>query len=72
MFDYVIIDEATQATEISSLIPLIFNPKKVIFVGDPDQLPPTTFNQFASQIKSNKSLYEKMKDNGYPEMKLKT
>ncbi|KAF7684672.1 hypothetical protein TCON_0137 [Astathelohania contejeani] len=40
-FDVLIIDEACQAAEISTLIPLKLNPKKIILVGDPCQLPPT-------------------------------
>jgi len=44
-FDLVIIDEACQATEIGTLVPLRFNPSKVILIGDPCQLPPTVFSQ---------------------------
>lgn len=40
-YDVVIIDEACQASEPSSLIPFKFNPKAVILVGDPQQLPVT-------------------------------
>lgn len=38
-FDAVIIDEACQGSEWSSLIPLKFNPNALILVGDPKQLP---------------------------------
>jgi len=42
MFDLLIIDEITQSTEPSSLIPINFA-KKVIIAGDHHQLPPTVF-----------------------------
>jgi superfamily I DNA and/or RNA helicase len=52
-FDYVIIDEATQATIPSTLIP-ITRGKTTILVGDHKQLPP--FSQL--QNKTQKSLFE--------------
>ncbi|EJW02168.1 hypothetical protein EDEG_03389 [Edhazardia aedis USNM 41457] len=42
--DMVIIDEACQCIETSALIPLKYNPKKLILVGDPQQLPPTVIS----------------------------
>ena len=48
-FDYVIIDEACQSIELSVLIPLQYNAKKVVLVGDPKQLPATIFSQRASR-----------------------
>jgi len=42
MFDLLIIDEITQSTEPSSLIPINFA-KKVVIAGDHHQLPPTVF-----------------------------
>jgi senataxin len=39
-FDYLIVDEACQSIELETLIPLQYNPKKVILVGDEKQLPP--------------------------------
>ncbi|KAI5154428.1 hypothetical protein NEPAR06_1113 [Nematocida parisii] len=44
-FDILIIDEACQATEPSTLIPLRALPSKLILVGDPMQLPPTIISQ---------------------------
>jgi superfamily I DNA and/or RNA helicase len=32
--DYLIVDEACQATELNCLIPMELNPKRVILVGD--------------------------------------
>lgn len=44
-FDTVVIDEACQATEPSSIIPLRPSLKNLILVGDPMQLPPTVLSQ---------------------------
>lgn len=43
-FDTVIIDEAAQAIELSSLIPLKFNAARYVLVGDPQQLAPTVIS----------------------------
>ncbi|KAH8828381.1 AAA domain-containing protein [Flagelloscypha sp. PMI_526] len=43
-FDTVIIDEAAQAIELSSLIPLKFNASRYVLVGDPQQLAPTVIS----------------------------
>jgi senataxin len=44
-FDMVVIDEAAQAIELSSLIPLKYGCSKCVMVGDPQQLPPTVISQ---------------------------
>ncbi|TFK52558.1 hypothetical protein OE88DRAFT_1796188 [Heliocybe sulcata] len=46
-FDLVITDEAAQAIELSSLIPLKYKSKRCVMVGDPQQLPPTVISQEA-------------------------
>lgn len=38
-FDTVIIDEAAQAKEITTLIPLRYGAKRLILIGDTNQLP---------------------------------
>ncbi len=43
-FDMVIIDEAAQAIELSSLIPLKYRCTRCVMVGDPQQLPPTVLS----------------------------
>ncbi len=40
LFETVIVDEAAQCTEMSTLIPLRFGCRRLILVGDPQQLPP--------------------------------
>jgi len=56
-FDLVIIDEACQSIELSAIIPLRYNPEKVIIIGDPCQLPPTVIS---NQPLLERSLFERM------------
>lgn len=58
-FDVVVIDEATQATEPSCLIPMS-HANKVIMAGDHKQLPPTILNQKAKEQGLQKTLFERM------------
>ncbi|SCV02658.1 LAMI_0H01640g1_1 [Lachancea mirantina] len=59
-FDTVIIDEACQCTELSSIIPLRYGGRRCIMVGDPNQLPPTVLSGAASKFKYNQSLFVRM------------
>jgi len=59
-FDVVVIDEATQATEPSCLIPLVKG-KKLIMAGDHKQLPPTVLSQEAQEALSY-TLFERLLD----------
>ena len=65
-FDTVIIDEACQCTELSSIIPLRYGCKRCIMVGDPNQLPPTVLSGAASNFKYNQSLFVRMEKNSTP------
>ncbi|MFB6204145.1 MAG: IGHMBP2 family helicase [Candidatus Nanohaloarchaea archaeon] len=56
-FDTVVIDEATQATEPSCMIPLTRG-EKLVMAGDHRQLPPTVKSEEASELEN--SLFEKM------------
>ena len=60
-FDLLVLDEATQATEPSALIPLT-KTKRVVMAGDHRQLPPTILNQKAEQEGLAKSLFERLLD----------
>lgn len=71
-FDAVIIDEAAQAVEPSSLIPLKFNPQVVIMVGDPCQLPATVFSKSAKELNYGQSLFLRLQKNGFPVSMLET
>lgn len=65
-FDTVIIDEACQASEPSTLIPLKFNPNSLILVGDPQQLPVVVVSPKASKFGLSRSLFERLCENGWP------
>ncbi|KZT60309.1 hypothetical protein CALCODRAFT_465756 [Calocera cornea HHB12733] len=56
-FETVVIDEAAQSVEVSSLIPLKYQCKRCILVGDPEQLPPTVLSQLAEQQGYSRSLF---------------
>ena len=51
-FEMVIIDEAAQSIELSSLIPLKYGCNRCVMVGDPQQLPPTVLSQEVSLFMS--------------------
>lgn len=67
-FNTVIIDEACQCTELSSIIPLRYGGKRCIMVGDPNQLPPTVISGAASNYKYNQSLFVRMEKNYKPHL----
>ncbi|KAI9295206.1 P-loop containing nucleoside triphosphate hydrolase protein [Neoconidiobolus thromboides FSU 785] len=57
LFDILFMDEVSQLTEGLSLLPILkFQPKKLLLVGDPLQLPPTLTN-----INNNSLLKNKLK-----------
>ncbi|CAG9329045.1 unnamed protein product [Blepharisma stoltei] len=58
--DYLIIDEACQSLEVSTLIPFQYDPKSVILIGDPKQLPATTFSEKSKKNKYDRSFFERM------------
>ncbi|GLB38538.1 putative SEN1 N terminal [Lyophyllum shimeji] len=59
-FEMVIIDEAAQCVELSSLIPLKYRSKRCVMVGDPQQLPPTVISQEACRFNYNESLFVRL------------
>ena len=62
-YSYLIIDEASQSTEISTLIPFTHKIRNVILVGDQNQLPATVFSSDSEKTLLNRSLYERFLDN---------
>ncbi|CAK3898048.1 Hypothetical predicted protein [Lecanosticta acicola] len=62
-FETVIIDEAAQCVEMSTLIPLKYGCIKCILVGDPKQLPPTIFSDQAKAFQYEQSLFVRMQKN---------
>jgi len=65
-FDTVVIDEAAQAVEISTLIPLKYDCKRLILIGDPKQLPATVFSRVSQTMKYDQSLFYRLQRSGYP------
>ncbi|CAO3634803.1 unnamed protein product [Cunninghamella echinulata] len=63
VFDTVIVDEAAQAVEVSSLIPLKYDCKRCILVGDPNQLPPTVISLLAAKYSYQQSLFVRLEKN---------
>ncbi|PWY99732.1 hypothetical protein BCV70DRAFT_161805, partial [Testicularia cyperi] len=59
-FETVVIDEAAQAVELSSIIPLRYGCRQCIMVGDPNQLPPTVISQQAEKLGYSQSLFVRM------------
>ncbi|KAK1824757.1 DEAD-box type RNA helicase [Friedmanniomyces endolithicus] len=69
-FETVIIDEAAQCVEMSSLIPLKYGCVKCVMVGDPKQLPPTVFSKEAARFHYEQSLFVRMQSNAPGEVHL--
>ncbi|XP_047313495.1 helicase SEN1 isoform X2 [Impatiens glandulifera] len=69
LFDAIIIDEAAQALEPATLIPLQLlksEGTKTIMVGDPKQLPATVISTIASKYSYQCSMFERMQKASYP------
>ncbi|PON78563.1 P-loop containing nucleoside triphosphate hydrolase [Parasponia andersonii] len=69
LFDAVVIDEAAQAVEPATLIPLQLlksNGVKCIMVGDPKQLPATVLSNVASKFLFECSMFERLQKAGHP------
>ena len=71
-FPLVLLDEATQATEPASLIPLTKGARHVVLVGDHHQLPPTVISRRAQEGGLSKSLFERLIALGAPSTMLTT
>ncbi|PIN13525.1 tRNA-splicing endonuclease positive effector (SEN1) [Handroanthus impetiginosus] len=71
-FDVVIIDEAAQAVEPATLVPLANGCKQVFLVGDPVQLPATVISPVAEKFGYGMSLFKRFQMAGYPVQMLKT
>jgi len=61
MFDSIFIDEASQAIEPLCYLPILLAPRKrIVFVGDPMQLPPTIFSSKKSNEGLKLTFFEKL------------
>ncbi|MCG3203581.1 MAG: ATP-dependent RecD-like DNA helicase [Elusimicrobia bacterium] len=61
-FDLLVMDEASQATEPLSWIPMTLA-KKVVFAGDTHQLPPTIYSKEAAEQGLSSTIFDRMKEN---------
>ena len=71
-FPLVLLDEATQATEPASLIPLTKGARHLVLVGDHHQLPPTVISRRAEEDGLARSLFERLIALGAPSTMLTT
>ncbi|CAM6125409.1 unnamed protein product [Calypogeia fissa] len=71
-FDVVVIDEAAQAVEPSTMVPLMHGCRQVFLVGDPIQLPATVLSTSAVEHGYGTSLFKRFQKGGYPVQMLKT
>ncbi|CAM6126000.1 unnamed protein product [Calypogeia fissa] len=68
-----VIDEATQATEPATLIPILRSgADTIVLVGDPAQLPPTVISRDALDEGLSKSLFEHLQECGMEPLLLDT
>ncbi|BDA47014.1 probable regulator of nonsense transcripts 1 homolog at C-terminar half [Coccomyxa sp. Obi] len=63
-YKMVIVDEATQATEPSNIIPLVRGAECVVMAGDPKQLPPTLQSDGALDAQLDRTLFDRLQDSG--------
>lgn len=71
-FDTVVIDEAAQAVELSTLIPLKYGCERLILVGDPKQLAATVFSETSIKFNYDQSLFKRFQEAGHEVVILKT
>ncbi len=60
-FDLVVLDEASQASEPLSWVPLTMA-RKAVFAGDANQLPPTIYSKEAAEGGLSITLFDRLKD----------
>ena len=71
-FPIVLMDEATQATEPSALVPIVKGCRQLVLVGDHQQLPPTVISRRAEEGGLNRSLFDRLIACGLQSMMLTT
>ncbi|XP_050073411.1 uncharacterized protein LOC126561352 [Anopheles maculipalpis] len=59
-FNVCIVDEATQCTELCTLLPLQYHVSKLVMVGDVNQLPATVLDQQSAEAGYRKSLFTRL------------
>ena len=71
-FPRVLVDEATQATEPATLVPLVKGARQVVLIGDHRQLPPTVISRRSEEGGLSRSLFERMIKMGVEPLMLTT
>jgi len=71
-FEVVVIDEAAQSSEPSTLVALQLGSSHAILVGDPQQLPATIFSVSGRNTKYDRSLFQRLEECGHPVHMLNT
>lgn len=69
-FEVVVIDEAAQSSEMSTLSALQFGSSHAVLVGDPQQLPATIFSVSGRSTKFDRSLFQRLEEAGQHEVHL--
>jgi len=64
-FEVVVIDEAAQSVEPSTLAALQLSSSHAILVGDPQQLPATIFSVSGRNTKYDRSLFQRLEESGH-------
>ena len=65
-FEVVVVDEAAQSSEPSTLVALQLGSSHAILVGDPQQLPATIFSVSGRSTKYDRSLFQRLEEAGNP------
>ena len=65
-FEVVVIDEAAQSIEPSTLSALQLGSSHAVLVGDPQQLPATIFSMAGRKTKFDRSLFQRLDEAGHP------
>jgi len=71
-FEIVLLDEAAQANEIATLVPMTHGARLVCMIGDPNQLPATVVSPEAKARGYGTSLFERLQNTGHPVHVLET
>eukprot|EP00472_Partenskyella_glossopodia_P012562 CAMPEP_0197538068 /NCGR_PEP_ID=MMETSP1318-20131121/58741_1 /TAXON_ID=552666 /ORGANISM="Partenskyella glossopodia, Strain RCC365" /LENGTH=338 /DNA_ID=CAMNT_0043096389 /DNA_START=169 /DNA_END=1185 /DNA_ORIENTATION=- len=71
-WDYVLIDEAAQSVELSTLIALQHRVHRCVLIGDPEQLPAVVNITSGNAALYQQSMFERFKRGGHPVQMLST
>ena len=71
-FETAVFDEAAQAGELATLVPLQHGARRVVLVGDPQQLPATVLSREAKRLGLGRSLFERLQRSAHPVTMLQT